>query len=320
MSAMTAQTGLTVGPVLYHWTRDAMHAFYARMADSPADRIVLGETVCSRRRELKLDDWLALARELSQAGKQVVLATQALVESESDLRLIRKQAEQQEFLVEASDASALRLLSGRLAGREFLLSSFINIYSRPSLQFHADLGATGWLAPAELSLASLAKINPPDAPVCTPSGQAVQTEVLGFGRLPLALSARCFTARHHHLNKDECEFRCAADADGLLLQSTEGEDFLVLNGIQTQSAALHCLLGEGAALRAAGVSRLRLSPCSQSFDEVLRLFDRTLNQGLDVKASLAELQALPLPGRLANGYARGQAGMKWTESVLEMSA
>ena len=312
---MNTPIGLTVGPVLYHWPRDTLTSFYARMADGPAQRIVLGESVCSRRRELKLDDWLGLARELSQAGKQVVLATQALVESEADLRLMRRQAEQGEFLVEAGDASALHMLEGR----EFLLSPHINIYSRQSLQFHADLGASGWSAPVELSLASVARINAAQNPVLDPQGRAVQTEVFGFGRLPLAFSARCFTARHHHLSKDECEFRCLGDADGLLVQSTDAEDFLVLNGIQTQSAALQCLLGEGAALRSAGVSRLRLSPCSQSFDEVLALFDACLNHGADAAASLAALQALPLPGRLANGYAHGQAGMKW-QAEPEMQA
>ena len=60
--------------------------------------------------------------------------------------------------------------------------------------------------------------------------------------MPLAFSARCFTARHHRLKKDECDFRCRDDADGLLLAAGEGEPFLVLNGIQTQSAALQCLL------------------------------------------------------------------------------
>ena len=39
----------------------------------------------------------------------------------------------------------------------------------------------------------------------------METEVLAFGRLPLAVSARCFTARAHNLPKDQCDFRCATD-------------------------------------------------------------------------------------------------------------
>ena len=117
-----------------------------------------------------------------------------------------------------------------------------------------------WVAPVDLSLEAIGLTNPPADPVRGARGQPMATELFAFGRLPLAFSARCFTARHHRLSKDECEFRCLGDADGLLLASSEGQPFLVLNGTQTQSAATQCLLGEGAALRAAGVSRLRLSP------------------------------------------------------------
>ena len=50
---------LTVGPVQYYWTRPTLTQFYADVAESPADTVVLGEAVCSRRHEMKLDDWLA---------------------------------------------------------------------------------------------------------------------------------------------------------------------------------------------------------------------------------------------------------------------
>jgi len=65
---------------------------------------------------------------------------------------------------------------------------------------------------------------------------AMATEVFGYGRLPLALSVRCFTARRYNLSKDSCGFRCIEYPDGLGLNTREGRPFLVLNGIQTQSA------------------------------------------------------------------------------------
>ncbi len=299
---------LTVGPVLYLWPSETLMKFYAGLADSVADTIVLGETVCARRRELKLDDWLGLARELSTAGKDVVLATQTLIESESDLRLVRRLAEQHEFMVEAGDASALQLLAGTVP---FVIGMHINIYNRPALEEHAKLGAVRWAASPELALDKLALINPPDDPVRTEAGSEVATEAFAFGRMPLAFSARCFTARHHRLNKDECEFRCMDYPDGLLLSSSEGQPFLILNGIQTQSATQQCLIGEATALRAAGVSRLRLSPCAQGFAEVLTCFDRVMNHDMPVAEALPVLQQLSLAGGLSNGYAHRRAGLEW---------
>lgn len=300
MNAPTEQRiALTVGPVLYHWPRQTLMDFYAGVADSAAETVVLGDTVCSRRRELRSDDWLALARDLAAEGKEVVLATQTLIESEADLRLVRKLAEQHEFLVEAGDASALRCLAAR---RPFVLGPHINVYSRAALAEYARVGAERWVAPIELPLDALARINAP-APL-------LPTEVFAYGRMPLAFSARCFTARHHGLSKDDCQFRCKDDADGLLLSTTDGRPFLVLNGIQTQSAGTQCLIGEGAALRAAAVTRLRLSPCSSHFDAVLAQFEAVFNHGRPAAQALAELRRLAPPGGLVGGFARGHAGLE----------
>ena len=69
----------------------------------------------------------------------------------------------------------------------------------------------------------------------------LETEVFAYGRLPLAFSARCFTARHRNLPKDDCRFSCIDHPDGLLMETREKQPFLVLNGIQTQSALVYNL-------------------------------------------------------------------------------
>ena len=231
-----------------------------------------------------------------------------LIESEADLRLLERQAEQQEFAVEAGDASALQVLAGRVP---LVLGPHLNIHSREALYEHADLGATRWVAPIELPLDALALVNPPGSPVRTPQGLPIATEAWVFGRLPLAFSARCFTARHHRTNKDDCGYRCLADPDGLALSTTEGQPFLVLNGTQTQSAAVHNLLADGPALRAAGVSALRLSPCASGFVRVLEDFDAVINRGAAAADRASAWRDQGVPGPFGNGYAHRQPGMNW---------
>ena len=70
---------LSLGPILYFWPREQVLDFYKQAATWPVDIVYLGEVICSKRRLLKPDDWLAIAEELRAAGKEVVLSTLALV-------------------------------------------------------------------------------------------------------------------------------------------------------------------------------------------------------------------------------------------------
>lgn len=94
------------------------------------------------------------------------------------------------------------------------------------------------------------------------------------------------------------------------MRSSEGQRFLALNGTQTQSAGVQCLIDDLPALRAAGVASLRLSPCSQGFARVIELFDAVCNRGAAAADARAQLAQLPLPGALVNGYAHHKPGME----------
>ena len=289
---------LTLGPLLYYWPRDTVLRFYEAMAAAPLDVVYLGEAVCSRRHELRLADWLAVAARLREAGKAVVLSTQVLIESGSDAATLRRIAANGDFRVEANDMGAVQALAGRAP---FVAGPHLNLYNPPALQWMAGLGALRWVMPLEMGHQDLALMQ-----AARPAG--LQTEVFALGRMPLAFSARCFTARHRNLPKDDCQFSCLDHADGLMLQTREGEDFLVLNGIQTQSARVANLVGELPALRALGVDALRLSPQSRHMAELIGLWRTALDGQLSPTEAQARMQPL-LPDLACNGYWHGQPGM-----------
>lgn len=289
---------LSLGPVLYYWPRETLLDFYQRIATTPVDIVYLGETVCSKRRSMKHRDWLELAANLKAAGKEVVLSTLTLLEAGSELGSLRRLCEEQGFIIEANDMSAVHILSGNNA---FVTGPAVNIYNSRTLSMLAGLGLKRWVLPVELSRDTLAAIQSE-----RPAG--VETEVFAWGRLPLAYSARCFTARAHNLAKDDCEFRCLDYPDGLLLSTREDEPFLVLNGIQTQSAKTLNLLGELDDLIALGVDVVRISPQSRHTESIIEAFHACLQDCAGIPGAIINLGKF-LPAGSCNGYWHGNAGM-----------
>jgi len=260
--------------------------------------------VCSRRHELRLSDWLDIAKRLRSAGKEVVLSTQVLLESGAEVGTMHKITGNGDFLVEANDMGAVQCLAGKVP---FVAGPHLNIYNLPTLQWMAGLGATRWVIPLEMKRSDLAVIQQ-DVPA------GMQTEVFAYGRMPLAFSARCFTARQRNLPKDDCRFSCLDHPDGLMLKTREHEEFLVLNGTQTQSARVYNLVDALDDMQHLGVDVVRLSPQSQDMAEVIAVFDAARTQKLSPREALQRLQPL-MPDQGCNGYWHGQPGLDQVDSA-----
>lgn len=295
-----AAPGLSVGPLLYFWPRARTLAFYEALADAPVDVVYLGETVCAKRRALGTGDWIDLGRELAAAGKEVVLSTLTLIEARSELGAVRRLCDNGELAVEANDYSAVQQCAA--LGVPFVGGLALNVYNAESLALLARHGLYRWLPPVEMSREALGALIDEWAGLA--AGTMPATELFALGRMPLAWSARCFTARAHGRPKDDCGFVCDEHPDGMALETQDGERFLTLNGIQTQSGRPVDLFPHAADIADLGVSLLRVSPMPGDMPALLR----SCRQALDGEAPAGGVAAA-LGEPTCDGYWQGQAGM-----------
>lgn len=288
-----------LGPVLWYWPKKDLYAFYQAAAASQADIIYLGEAVCSKRRAVKFADWMALAKELVGAGKQVALSTLALVESPSELTELKRYVDNGEFLIEANDMGTVHMAAE--AGLPFVAGHALNCYNAMTLRLLHKLGMVRWCMPVELSRDWLCAL----LAQCEELGirGRFDVEVLGYGYLPLALSARCFTARAEDRSKDDCQTCCINYPHGRAVRSQEDQQVFVLNGIQTMSGYCYNLGNDLVSMQGL-VDIVRFSPQGTDTLEVINAFHA--NETGHAPLTLIDQQH-------CNGYWRQMAGLTLVE-------
>jgi collagenase-like PrtC family protease len=297
---------LTLGPVLFNWQPETWRDFYFRIADeAPVSTVYLGEVVCFKRAPLFDDYRAAVTARLKQAGKTVVVSTLAEVMSKQERKMIDEACADPAVMVEANDGSALL----HLRGRPHHAGPFVNCYNEHTVKVLAAGGLCNVCLPPEMAVNAIRALVPHAAKL------GVSVEVQVFGRIGLALSARCYHARAHGRTKDSCQFICNEDPDGMALRTLEDKPFLTVNGIQTMSHDYLNLAGELAELRDMGVTRFRLSPHRCDMVAVANIFRAALDRNITAAEAVEELEALNIKAPFSNGFYYGKTGDSWNRAT-----
>jgi O2-independent ubiquinone biosynthesis protein UbiV len=306
-----APAKLTMGPNLFKWQPKVWRDFYFRLADeAPLDSVYLGEVVCDKRSSFVMPYMDEVVERLQGAGKEVIFSTLALVMSKADRKSVRTIVADHSLTIEINDVSALSYFTDSSleqdAHKPHVIGPMINCYNEETMSYFAGKGAKRVCLPVELPLSAIKTLS------AEANKLDVELEIMAYGRMPLAVSARCYHARVHKLTKDSCRFVCGEDPDGLSMQTLDNEDFLTINGIQTMSHSVLNLLGDLNSLSELGVSSFRLSPHSCDMVEVTRLFRSVLDKQISPIEASEKLAGLGLDAPFSNGYLHDKSGVTWT--------
>lgn len=294
-------TKLTLGPIAYHWSAEARRDFYARISDeAPVDEVYLGEVICSKRAPFHEADLPATIERLERGGKTVILSTLAEVMLKRERKATEDMAAMEAPEIEINNAAGLFVRGTR----PHRIGSFMNAYNEATITWMAGQGATHVCLPSEMPAPAIAVA----ARAARAMGLGVEVQV--FGRASLAVSARCYHARAHGRTKDNCQFVCEDDPDGMALRTRDNQPILRVNGIQTQSDSYIDLLPETTRLVADGVSHLRLMPQAVNMVGVAQVFRETVDGRLSPDEATARLTALCGDTRRSNGFYHGVAGYR----------
>ncbi len=299
--AVIEMTKLTLGPIAYHWSPEIRRDFYARIADeAPLDEVYLGEVICSKRAPFQEADLPEIIERLERGGKSVILSSLAEVMLKRERKATEDLAALDSPEIEINNAAGL-FARGK---RPHRVGPFMNAYNEATMAWMAGQGASHISLPPEMpgeAIAAAAKAG-------RELGLGIEVQV--FGRVSLAVSARCYHARSHGRTKDNCRFVCEENPDGMPLSTRDDRPILRINGIQTLSESYVELAREMGQMKAEGVSHFRLMPQQVDMVQVAQIYRDVLDEALAPDAAESALAALSDEAAFSNGFYHGQAGYK----------
>lgn len=298
---------LTLGPILYHWPVEAKRDFYFKIADeSPIETVYLGEVICSKRAPFMEPHYDEIAERLTRGGKQVVFSSLAEVMIARERKMTEGLCTLDEYDVEANDTSALY----HLRGKPHRIGQYCNVYNEETLMHLSAEGAYHVTLPAELPRESLSELGK------SAKALGITLEVQVTGRVGLALSARCYHARAHDRVKDNCQYVCEQDPDGMTLKTLSGQDFLCVNGIQTLSYNHLNLIPQIPEMLDMGITHFRISPQTQHSFEIIRIARQVIDGVTTATDATEHIRSLLGNTPCSNGFYHHQSGYQWIDNTL----
>ncbi|UQY80876.1 U32 family peptidase [Candidatus Hepatincola sp. Av] len=308
MVVNTQKYKLTLGPCLFNWKVNDWKNFYFKIAnETEVDEVYLGEVVCVKRYPffaVALED---VVQELINNGKKVIFSTFSLILNDLEINTGKKLLElanKYNTMLEVNDISMLNLVGDT----PYVLGPTVNVYNELTLTTLQKQGAKRVCFPYEIdkeSLQVMAKID-------------IEKELFVFGRMPLAIAARCYHARIHGTKKDDCKYVCEKDYNGKVISTLVDTNFLTVNGTQTMSYSYNNLLLELPELQQMGINIFRLSPHYLAMPKVIALFKDVLDSKILPHEAYKEVQGLmPMDSVFSNGFYQGLAGQQNTHKVVE---
>ncbi len=294
---------LTLGPCLFNWKVNDWKDFYFKIAEeSVINEVYLGEVVCYKRWpffEVALED---VIKRLQSCGKKVHLSGFSLILSDLEMNTTKKFIEianNNGYLIEVNDIGLL----GLLKNKPFIVGPTINVYNESTMETLANQGATRFCFPYEIDKESLNILS--KTTLC-------EKEMFVFGRMPLAIAARCYHARIHKTTKDDCKYVCEKDYNGKPISTLLDENFLAVNGTQTMSFSYNNLIGELLEMQNLGINVFRISPHFFDMVSIIQSFKDVLDKKISSSEAMHKIKTImPNDTKFSNGFYNGIEGREY---------
>lgn len=294
---------LSIAPVSTAWGKKDLKNFYEETAESPADTVFVGETICSKRDVLSLSDLEDIANLLRKHGKKAYYSSLALLTTEDEFERLRKVIPLFDG-VEANTIGILNLFEKKdpsVEGKELIIGPYLNVYNWQAAQYLMKFQPERIVAPFEIPHQSIGDII---------EKTNVSMEVLAWGHLPTAISWRCYSARSFDRQRENCKKICFQHPDGMLLKTVDDDDLFIVNGLQVLSAKTYCLIEQLDLLKSMKIKHLRIDASSDHGIEVVNIFNAALSDEISPQKAVEKLTPFASYG-LCNGWFWKEPGWKY---------